>query len=765
MSIKTRDQLRQVFTNGGIPNQDDFANLFDSFANLTDDGIRKSATSALEVQAAGPKNETIRLYDNFNDENAAWSLQLKPDATTEGWTLADGGGTPRLFVKKANGNVGVGTLNPTEKFQVEGKARITGGLNLEGTLTMAKGPQNPSGFLLFTDASWPASSKVQIQASPFNTNNAFGVVNYDANGANAGKSFVFDLNGNLAIGGQTASQKLTINTNGAAIGVDNQSTFQAKNAAGNYEHFLWPRWSDNIMYMNFGANGFHLRNNSSASAMFVKDNLYVGLGTTDPKQRMHISGGNLGLDGKSAIVLGGWNSNEPAATPEAQLVLDGVHNMGYNLSTKLLIRGMDNESDVKAISVVDENSKELFYIKSMPINAGESYFRGKVGIGTTTPGALLDVGGFINDEKVGSVLGRLQEGNTAGDGTWLGVKGYGTDTNKYGGKSLALEHHFYGIANSSVNFFRGGSSTGGFLTFNTNDNSERLRITPEGKVGIGTPGPEQAFHVKMGITGWQGRFQNGASNIYLAHDSGYGMHINTGAQNSNGRYALEVRNASQQHFYVRDDGNVGIGTGTPDARLQVSGGTIMPQAGAGDDAGIVFPKNAFGGGGDGAWIKYYTRSGESTTFEMGTSNDGDDHIALMPSGNVGIGTNAPESKLHVNGTVRAHSRTGGYARGSVAADGQWHDITGSLNGLHAFEVIAAASVSGWHCMAHGICCAAFGDPPNNCHVTYGVYNSESVTRIEMRFLGSTYDYKLQIRTAGDYPGTVNINYSISELYV
>lgn len=98
-------------------------------------------------------------------------------------------------------------------------------------------------------------------------------------------------------------------------------------------------------------------------------------------------------------------------------------------------------------------------------------------------------------------------------------------------------------------------------------------------------------------------------------------------------------------------GSVGIGTTKPKAKLEVHGGAIMPSAGNSVQSGIMFPKDPGGGSGDAAWIRYYSRSGENTTFEIGTSNDKGDHIALMASGNVGIGTADPKAKLEVTGNA------------------------------------------------------------------------------------------------------------------
>jgi hypothetical protein len=104
---------------------------------------------------------------------------------------------------------------------------------------------------------------------------------------------------------------------------------------------------------------------------------------------------------------------------------------------------------------------------------------------------------------------------------------------------------------------------------------------------------------------------------------------------------------------------VGVGiTSAPRAKLEVGGGAIMAAAG-GAGFGILFSPNPGGGADDSAWIRYYARKdeGEACTLELGVGNDPDDHIALMPSGNVGIGLARPGHKLHVAGGNAVVSNT------------------------------------------------------------------------------------------------------------
>ncbi|WP_158800261.1 hypothetical protein [Pedobacter sp. L105] len=133
-------------------------------------------------------------------------------------------------------------------------------------------------------------------------------------------------------------------------------------------------------------------------------------------------------------------------------------------------------------------------------HTGTGFFENAVGVGTINPKSVLDVGKMLASGELGSVLARVSEGNDVGGGTYLGIKGYDTQTSAavpslYDVKSFAIEHSFYGQTNSSINFLRGLSFTGGSLSFNTGNNVEKMRILYNGNVGIGITNPLEKLAV------------------------------------------------------------------------------------------------------------------------------------------------------------------------------------------------------------------------------------------------------------------------------
>lgn len=162
---------------------------------------------------------------------------------------------------------------------------------------------------------------------------------------------------------------------------------------------------------------------------------------------------------------------------------------------------------------------------------------------------------------------------------------------------------------------------------------------------------------------------------------------------------------------IAEGGNVGIGTTMPKAKLHIDGGAIMPAAGDGDNAGILFPSDPGGGGGDKAWIRYYPRVGggstERTVLEIGVANDVDpnyqDDISLIPSGAVGIGTREPQAKLHVFGNSRIDGNIAIMGKHALRGDDSWLRLNqdGAFSsGTHTAGLFAPMSlnvggVGGW----------------------------------------------------------------------
>jgi hypothetical protein len=99
----------------------------------------------------------------------------------------------------------------------------------------------------------------------------------------------------------------------------NSRSLYAKNAAGTDEIVMHPRWSDNIMYINYGSGGFNIRNNSAISRMFITDAGNIGIGTTSPSWPIHITrtvatNGTTGIGGYSTV----WSAVGQSQTAAAE---------------------------------------------------------------------------------------------------------------------------------------------------------------------------------------------------------------------------------------------------------------------------------------------------------------------------------------------------------------------------------------------------------------------------------------------------------------
>jgi hypothetical protein len=198
--------------------------------------------------------------------------------------------------------------------------------------------------------------------------------------------------------------------------------------------------------------------------------------------------------------------------------------------------------------------------------------QGRLGIGLTAPDAKLHVKGvaYFGNQNEDS-WHRVAVGGSGGN---YGSVGYGY---KY---TLNSHEHVYSVSDyaSQLRFDVGGfnfltapnGSTGAQVPF-----VSAMIIKQDGSVGVGTTSPQYKLHVTG--TGFfqnrltvQGDIPNDNNAAFWNNSTtGYGFYSQGGG---GGRYAFHFLNQTGSTImYGKGDGNIGIGTTNPDAKLAVKG--------------------------------------------------------------------------------------------------------------------------------------------------------------------------------------------------
>ena len=421
-------------------------------------------------------------------------------------------------------------------------------------------------------------------------------------------SLLFNNGTNVGIGTTNPSYKLDIQGNGINAGIHLRKTDGVPAS-----------W-----YLHPGrlGNGELSIGDDSQYRMVIDSNGNVGIGTTNPTQTFEVNGSSrLGNALNHFTYFGGGNSGYIRGTGEGYLFL---------------------------ASNPDGSGDKNIYLSS----AANVVVTGNVGIGTTTPANKLDVqGGYIiSSDVIGGEMTTkaFMEGTT--DVSYFGS--LGTQRASFGNnekwETITVDGGNVGIGTTSPNnklelYGTVSSATEGphirFTT--TEDTYPNLQILPY-------------YHDDVEIM-----FDSYWNGSYISSDLGSNAQISKGGDKLSFNYDSEVPKGAGISWNTGismdlTNGNVGIGTTTPLAKLH-----IFESIDANIARDIIIGSTIAGYPNAVAKIQVQRSSslGQGWNFlvtnnEAGTTSEA---MRINSEGNVGIGTTTPDAayKLSVLGKIRA----------------------------------------------------------------------------------------------------------------
>jgi hypothetical protein len=582
------------------------------------------------------------------------------------------------------GNVGLGTTSPVQRLDVNGNLNFTGNLYQNGSVYSGSTQWGSTGANIYFNTGNVGIGTI-FPSTKLHLKDAGSVtLLLEADHDNVNESDV-----------ATIQLRQDGGLTGMDIGIDNTNSSYIKFNTGTTKGNDFTIYDDNTARMFINSSGNMGIGTTSPNSVLELSS------SVQNKARLILSGqefyqaSNTSTSG--IALLSGVNRNN-----NRQLwVADGA-NLTQN-TTNPVIRIIPLTSSSGSIATIDAISTDGLTRQSLNLgNNMNLHSSGNVGIGTTSPAYTLDVNGssntiqatginntlyvpncvFSNNSTVGGAAVSsfltpnmpVNSGNTCVYvGRSLSVGNSTSITYNYAGSnntanSISLNH--YGLA-GGVYFLNNGNvgintnnpaytldvngslrSTGDIFVGNgigaealnlwdipgaawqlaTGDHKlnirngtvgstmvDRVTIASTGNVGIGTITPIGKISVDYsGISANQ--------NVLSLHTS------NTGTNDYN---LIEAGHGASTTFVLKGNGNVGIGTTSPSQRLHVNGNGFF--------------NNSIGVNGGHSWF-WITASSTPNYVSIGGSGatpPTSGPININNSGNIGIGTTSPTSRLHL----------------------------------------------------------------------------------------------------------------------
>ena len=547
---------------------------------------------------------------SLNNSTTATKLELYE-------TYSDASNYERSFFRHASsfleiGTEGLGTGASTAsgiKFRTTGVSALS--IDAGGLVTVLSRNSASSTNILSVGGSSNGYMSVRHIEGKASNSNAYGplYINYLSNN----NVFIASGGGNVGIGTTTPEAKLDIKTASSAWNVGasfNDSVVRISGEAdGTNQGGLGLSYTNSggaiigsVQHGNdykpitMSGRTFKFEYGSTQPRFFIDSVGKVGIGVTNPAEKLGVA-----VDTDASAEIGRAHVGFIGHSDYA-----GFSHIDRNNTTDYaLIQDTNGQTIINSAA-----SKQIkFAINNTNVGVWDS--NGNFGIGTYSPSAKLSV---IDDGSLTQDIVQIKGGGSSGDYDMLRVE-----------------------ANNGDDIFRVNA-----LSYNV------LMPDSDTKVGIGTTSPSHPLHLVAADGAISGDWVCRLTNSEATAGQNFGLKVDAGSNASDN--SLEVSSlAGTSYFKVRGDGNVGIGTTSPSAKLNIKSATYKDF--------IVLDRTADSNVDQVIHLTpSYDGTGSHTQLAVAFSTS-DPVLRIEDTGNIGIGIQSPVAKLHVVGTARISGHT------------------------------------------------------------------------------------------------------------
>jgi hypothetical protein len=629
-------------------------------------------------------NESGNSFNNFRIDGFADDLAIiaySLPGSNAGTSISFKTSTAGLGANAANrmlidsiGNVGIGTTAPETKFVVQNGVSTNFSLNFNGfdvtnepsLATLLAVPNSQFGGLIEGGTNGHLVLGIKDNESSDGLLIASGSGNYMTDSVYDNAILFARADGNVGISTMAPSNQLHIagGTNpirleGLQSTITNDTSILITDPATGVVRYI------HIDSIKGEEDADFYRAGTTSVPTNINDSIYtmgnVAIGTTTPTARLTIQRGtsssSLNLDGFDGVSI---KTDLNKLLTSGGSKFGGLIEGGVNGHLVLGIRENQASDGLTIVSGSGNYHTDSLYDKAILTAKAD----GKVGIGTIAPDVKLHV-----RDSIDGVFNGLIIDNKKGYGV-------GSGTNETSRISMSLSSGTTSGINAVQGYIESGitdetNSGEGFMAFGTRTAAtptERMRILNNGNTGIGTIAPSNRLHIAgtnnpIRLEGLQPTIANDTSILITNPTTGVVRYIHIDSIKGEEDADFFKVGTTSAPTNINDSiytmGNVGIGTNTPEASLNVIGAIrVGTQTGMNSNLSrnrLEFNRTK--------GFSYIDQEGDQGALVfridngLGLSDPSSNTMILDSNNNVGIGTIAPTHKLDVNGETRIRTIT------------------------------------------------------------------------------------------------------------